>query len=171
VHTQCIEYATIAHLFCIIHGACIMLWKMPVSWLLSPLENGVSMKTGNCSRNDIWRGLQWATFFPLSYLVYKHPSYIECTRYSCNILLLYVKVRLMSSNTIWPWFPMFHQAPPPPRWTNLSFILLTSLPIMHAHRMGAWNVPIRPLLMEIWGGTVVDFWVVWGLGDIGHPIS
>ncbi len=72
------------------------------------------------------------------------------------------------TNTIQPWWPMLHQAPLPPRWTNL---LLVCLPSMHAHRMGTWNVPIRPLWTEIWGGTVVGFWVVLGLGDIWHVIS
>ena len=27
-----------------------------------------------------------------SALAYKNPSYVECTRYSCNILLIYVQV-------------------------------------------------------------------------------
>ena len=73
----------------------------------------------------------------------------------------------MARNTIQPWFPMLHQAPPPPRWTNLLFIWLMCLPTVHAHWMGTWNVPIRPLLTEIWGGTVVGFWVVggWGTSD------
>jgi hypothetical protein len=77
----------------------------------------------------------------------------------------------MARNTIWQWFPMPHQAPLPPRWTNLLFICLMCLSTMHAHRMGTWNVPIRPLLTEIWGGTVVGFWVVLRLEDIGHGIS
>ena len=102
------------------------------------------------------------TFFPsFVALVHKNPSYIECTRFSCNILLIYLEV----------WFPILHQAPPPPRWTNLSFIWLMCLLTAHVHSMGTLNVPIWPLLTEIWGETVVDFWVVWGLGDIGQAIS
>ncbi len=45
------------------------------------------------------------------------------------------------------------------------------LPTMHAHRMGTWNVSNQPLLMEIWGGTVVGFWVVLELRDIGHALA
>jgi hypothetical protein len=30
--------------------------------------------------------------------------------------------------------------------------------------MGTWNVPIQPLLTEIWGGIGIGFWVVFGLG-------
>jgi hypothetical protein len=45
------------------------------------------------------------------------------------------------------------------------------LPTMHAHRMGTWNIPIQPLLMEILGGAVVGFGMVLELGDIGQAIS
>ncbi len=113
-------------------------------------------------------------FFPsFVALVHKYLSYVECTRYSCNIPLIYIKIKVwqMATNTIQPWFLMLHQALLNPRLTNLSFIWLMCLPTMHAHRMGNWNVLIRPLLTEIWGGTVVGFWVVWGLGDIGLTIS
>ncbi len=112
------------------------------------------------------------TFFPsFAAQIHKNPLYIECTRYSCNKLLIYVQVLQMARKTIQPWFPMLHQAPPPPRCTNISCIWLMWLLTMHEHRMGTWNVPIRPLLTKIWGGTVVGFWVVWGLGDIGHAFS
>ncbi len=77
----------------------------------------------------------------------------------------------MATSTIWPWFLMLHQALPPPRWTNLSFIWLMCLLTVHVHRMGTWNVPIRPLLMELWGGTFVDFWVVFALGDTWHILA
>ncbi len=66
---------------------------------------------------------------------------------------------------------MVSDASPGTAAPNLSFMWLMCLPTVHAHRMGTWNVPIQPLLMEIWGGTVVDFWVVLGLRDIGHVIS
>ncbi len=82
-------------------------------------------------RYDFWRGLRYMglMFFPsfVALVVHKKPSYVECTRYSCNISLIYVQVLQMARNTIWPWFPMLHQAPPHPRWTNLLLIWLMCL--------------------------------------------
>ncbi len=46
-------------------------------------------------RYDFWRGLIVGfTFFPsfVALVVHKNPSYVECTRYSRNILLIYVQV-------------------------------------------------------------------------------
>jgi hypothetical protein len=40
------------------------------------------------------------------------------------------------------------------------------LPPMHAQRMGTSNVPIRRVLMEIFGGTVVGFLLVLELADV-----
>ncbi len=103
-------------------------------------------------------------------LAHNYLSYIECTRYSCNIMLIYIQV-------LWPetqfdhGFWMLHQAPPPPGWTNLSFIWLMCLLTVHAHRMGTWNNPIQPLLMEIWGGIVVGFLVVLELGTSDTQVA
>ncbi len=41
----------------------------------------------------------------------------------------------MATNTIRPWFPMLHQAPPPRMWMNILFIWHTCLMTVHAHRM------------------------------------
>ncbi len=76
----------------------------------------------------------------------------------------------MVTNTIQPWFLMLNQAPPSQRWTNILLIWHICLMTAHAHRMATWNTPIWPLLTEIWGGTVVGFWLVLGLGDIWHAI-
>jgi hypothetical protein len=75
-------------------------------------------------------------------LVHKNPLYIECTIYSRNITLVYVKVQQIATKTIRPWFPMLHQAPLPLSRTNLFFIWLMCLLTVHAHRMGTRNVPI-----------------------------
>ncbi len=45
------------------------------------------------------------------------------------------------------------------------------LPTVHAHRMGTWNVPIWPFLTETWGGTVVGFGVVLGLGTLDTQLA
>ncbi len=71
----------------------------------------------------------------------------------------------MATNTIWPWFPMLHQALPPPRWTNLLFTWFMCLLTVHAHRMGTWNVPIQPLLTGDmrWDSVFFPGWF-WGWG-------
>ncbi len=70
----------------------------------------------------------------------------------------------MARNTIQPWFLMLHQEPLPPRWINLSFIWLMCLPIVHAHRMGTWNNPIRSLLTRYEVGQWLGFGWFWSWG-------
>ncbi len=76
----------------------------------------------------------------------------------------------MARNTIWPGFPMLHQALPPPRWTNLLFIKLVCVSTVHVHRMGTWNVPTQPLLIEIWGGRVGFGWF-WSWGTLDSRLA
>ncbi len=98
-------------------------------------------------------------------LVHKNPLYVECTRYSCNILLIYLKyawARKHNSTMVL----ILHLAPLPQRWTKILFLWLMCLPTVHGRRMATWNIPIQPLLMEIWGGTVR--WVMGGFGVGEH---
>ena len=56
--------------------------------------------------------------------------------------------------------------PRTPIWWNLQLVWRICLPPMHDHRMGISNVPIRRVLMEIRGGTVVGFRLVLVLADV-----
>jgi hypothetical protein len=104
------------------YGGCILIPLQSVHRLLAICWSigwtvGLSMKTA-----ALWllEGITvgFMCFPSFVVLVHKSPSYVECTRYSCILLLIYVQVLYMARNTIHPWFPMLHQAPPPPRWTN-----------------------------------------------------
>jgi hypothetical protein len=55
---------------------------------------------------------------------------------------------------------------------NKSFVHMAHLSSDRACAQdGYLEHPHRAILTEICGGTVVGFWVVLGLGDIGHAIS
>ena len=58
-----------------------------------------------------------------------------------------------------------------PKMKNRSFIQRMHLSTVNTHRMVTWNVPIRPLLTEICGRTVVGFVLVLELADVWHTIS
>ncbi len=99
-------------------------------------------------------------YVSLPYLVHKNRSYVEY-HYIANLRKSTIGMLGSGQNTIRPWFPMLHQAPLTPRWTNHSFIQRRCLPTVHVHRMFTSNVPIRPLLMAIRGRTRVGFCWFW----------
>ncbi len=98
-------------------------------------------------------------------------TYVLCTRGRCNILLIEDLVRLRAQNTNQPWRLLLHLEPPTPRWWNHQLVWHMHCPPVHAHRMGTSNVPIRQVLMEIFGWTVVGFLLVLELVDVWHEIS
>ncbi len=64
----------------------------------------------------------------------------------------------MATKTIQPWFPMLHQTPPPPRWTNLLFMWLMCLSTVHAHRLEFEVSPSD----HYWRRYEVGQWLVFG---------
>ena len=85
---------------------------------------------------------------------------IKWERYS---RLMYDKC---TQNTIQPWRPLLHLAPPTPRWWICVTIWHRHLHPMDSQRMGKPNVPFNQILMEISGRSVVGFMLVFGLEDL-----
>jgi len=88
--------------------------------------------------------------------------FISWRIYYAPLAVKLLKYDRCTQNTIQPWRPLLHLAPPTPRWRICVTTRHRHLHPMDAQRMGTLNVLFSQILMEISGLSVVDF--SWFLG-------
>ncbi len=133
------------------------LWKIILNKQCWPSISWPIIIPKPCPQRDFllfWPALQYLSGHDGEILDIQKPTVnwgqrtVECTRFSCNRLLINGKVRYRAPKPNQPWCPLLHLEPPTPRSWNHQLVRRMRFPPMHAHRMSTSSDPIRQVLME-----------------------